>query len=118
MCFNRQSEFVGRLILLRGNDAGGILDERVLADVTAEGVAGSAPCGPGCHIVGVEKQTAHRVAFTVCAFRTPATHKLTAVKDARSLLTVQLAAQCDRPGPVTDSGQTATYWRILATLLP
>jgi hypothetical protein len=37
---------------------------------------------------------------------------------ARSLLAVQLAAQCDRPGPVTDSGQTATYWKILATLLP
>ena len=24
----------------------------------------------------------------------------------------------DRPGPVTDRGQTATYWKILATLFP
>src|SRR5258705_102143 len=74
MCFNRPSEFVGRLILLRGNEADGIFDERVLADVTAEGVAGSVPCGPSCDIVGMQKQTAHRVGFTVRAFRTTATH--------------------------------------------
>src|SRR5258705_13887828 len=74
MCFNRPSEFVGRLILLRGNEADGIFDERGLADVTAEGVAGSVPCGPSCHIVGMKTQTAYRVGFTVRAFRTTATY--------------------------------------------
>jgi hypothetical protein len=74
MCFNRQSGFVGRLILLRGNEARGIFDERVPADVTAEGVAGSMPRGPSCHIVGMEKQTAYRVGLTVRAFRTTTTH--------------------------------------------
>jgi hypothetical protein len=48
-----------------------------------------------------------RACFFSCIEQTAAaTHKLTAVKDACSLLTVQLAAQCDRPGPVTDSAQT------------
>ena len=65
MCFNGRSAFIGRLILLRGNEAGGMFDERVLADVTAEGISGSVPRGPSCHIVGMKKQTAYRVGFTV-----------------------------------------------------
>jgi hypothetical protein len=61
-------ELLERLIRVRSDKETRIIGEGVLAHLTAERVSPAVPCGLSCHIVGMEKQTAYRIGFSVRAF--------------------------------------------------